>query len=634
MVKAGRFKSMFWDWLMAEHNISEASTAPRYVTCPCQYCGGKIEFDANELDTAESTTVRCPHRGLETIIFEPKQQGVPPIISPAEPPEEFPLGVAFLQQGNYSEAVKYFAEAAKQGHPDAQNNLGLCYANGQGVPKDMVEAVKWYRKAAEQHCALAQCRLGVCYAEGNGVAKNEVEAVKWYRRAAEENFADAQCMLGTCYINGQGVTEDHNEGVKWWLKAAEQGSAVGAFCLGSAYQQGGGVTKDESEAIKWYRKAAEQNLALAQDRLSDSYERVQDYIEAYKWAKLAAGQGYEGAQKKCENLVLKMNAAQIGAVEPSERITWRNERLTPKQFSDFIGQERLKSRLELATAAAKKRQEAVDHILLVGPLGSGKATLAHIFARAMGANLKTTSGPTIEKAGDLAGLLTNLEEGDMLFIDEIHRLRRYIVEYLCPAMKDSKLDIIIDQGPNAQSVRLNLPRFTLIGTTPRKEPLTTALLSCFPIIEKMDAYSVEELAALACRFAKSVEIEIDAETAERVARSADGTPLDVLNRLRHVRDYAHIKANGKITAAIALEALKMLIAADETNEAGEDRTAIPSEVRREVWRRDGGRCARCGSRERLEYDHIIPVTKGGSNTARNIELLCETCNRAKSDLIR
>ena len=150
----------------------------------------------------------------------------------------------------------------------------------------------------------------------------------------------------------------------------------------------------------------------------------------------------------------------------------------------------------------------------------------------------------------------------------------------------------------------------------------------------MDAYSVDELAALACRFAKSVEIEIDAETAERVARSADGTPLDVLNRLRHVRDYAHIKANGKITAAIALEALKMLIAADETNEAGEDRTAIPSEVRREVWRRDGGRCARCGSRERLEYDHIIPVTKGGSNTARNIELLCETCNRAKSDLIR
>ena len=129
-------------------------------------------------------------------------------------------------------------------------------------------------------------------------------------------------------------------------------------------------------------------------------------------------------------------------------------------------------------------------------------------------------------------------------------------------------------------------------------------------------------------------LEIDAETAELIARSADGTPLDVLNRLRHVRDYAHIKANGRVTAEVAGQALKMLTAEAKTGEAGDDRTSIPSEVRREVWRRDGGKCVKCGSRERLEYDHIIPVTKGGSNTARNIELLCETCNRAKSDLIQ
>jgi holliday junction DNA helicase RuvB len=569
---------------MAERIISEALTVPRYVTCPCQYCSGKIEFDANQLDAAENTTVPCPHCGLETIIFVPKQQGVPPIISPAEPPKGFvqpatgldletvvrnneiqrqaDLGAAFFQQGNYNEAVKYFAETAKQGHPDAQCNLGICYANGHGV------------------------------------------------------------------------VEDHSEGVKWWLKAAEQGHALAAFCLGSAYQHGAGVTKNESEAIKWFHKAATQGIAMAQDRLSGFYEKAQDYVEAYKWAKLAAVQGYKGAQKKREELALKMNAAQIEALEPADRIIWRNERLTPKQFSDFVGQERTNARLEIAVAAAKQRREALDHVLLIGPPGAGKAILVHILARAMGANLKSTTGPTIEKAGDLAGLLTNLEEGDVLFIDEIHRLQRTIEEYLCPAMKDFKLDIVVDQGPDARSVRLNLPRFTLIGTTPRKERLIPALLSCFPIIEKMDAYSVEELAALACRFAKSLEVEIDAKTAERIAHSTDGTPLDVLNRLRHIRDYAHIKANGSITAEVAGQALKMLLPAEETSEANDGRAAIPSEVRREVWRRDGGKCVKCGSRERLEYDHIIPVTRGGSNTARNIELLCETCNRAKSDLIR
>jgi len=619
---------------MAERLISGAQTAPRYVTCPCQYCSGKIEFDANRLDTAEKTTVPCPHCGLETVIFISRQQGVPPIISPVETPKEFGLGVAWFQRGEYAVAVEYFAEASKQGHPDAQNYLGLCYANGQGVAKDEVEAAKWYRKAAEQNCALAQCRLGLCYADGSGVAKDEVEAAKWYRKAAEQNSADAQYLLGTCYAQGHGVTEDPNEGIKWWLKAAEQGSAVAAFSLGLAYQHGVGVTSDPSDALKWYRKAAEHNLALAQDRLSDCYEDAQEYVEAYKWAKLAAGQGHAGAQRKCEALLQKMNAAQSEALEPSDRIIWRNERLIPKEFSVFIGQQRVKTRLELAIGAAKQRQEAIDHILLVGAPGSGKATLAHIVARAMGVNLKSTTGPTIQKAGDLCGLLTNLEEGDVLFIDEVHRLQKTVAEYLLPAMKDFKLDIIVDQGPGARSVRLNLPRFTLIGTTPRKEPLTTALLSCFPIIEKMDAYSVKDLAALASRFAESVGVEIDAETAARVARSADGTPLDVLNRLRHVRDYAHIKANGRITAEVAGDALKMLIAAEETNEASDDRAAIPSEVRREVWRRDGGRCVKCGSRERSEYDHIVPVTKGGSNTARNVELLCEACNRRKSDLIQ
>jgi Holliday junction DNA helicase RuvB subunit len=311
------------------------------------------------------------------------------------------------------------------------------------------------------------------------------------------------------------------------------------------------------------------------------------------------------------------------------------ERLTPIHLSDFVGQNRVKERLEIAVAATKKRREALNHVLLIGPPGSGKATLAYILAKAMGTSIKSINGTTVEQAGDLAGSLTNLEEGDVLFIDEIHHLRKVIAEYLCPAMKDFKLDIIIDQGTSARSVRLNLPRFTLIGTTPRKERLTPELLSCFLIIEIMDAYSVEVLSAIACRFAKLLNFEIDGSAADRIARSADGTPLDVLRRLRHVRDFAHAKGSSEIiTAGITVEALKMLLPADETREASESRTAIPSEVRREVWRRDGGKCVVCGSRENLEYDHIIPVAKGGSNTARNIELLCEKHNREKRDSIQ
>ncbi len=304
-------------------------------------------------------------------------------------------------------------------------------------------------------------------------------------------------------------------------------------------------------------------------------------------------------------------------------------------FRILSGKKETKARLAIAVAATKKRKEALDHILLIGPPGRGKATFAYILAKAMGANLKSTSGSANEQAGDLAGLLTNLEEGDVLFIDEIHRLKKTLEEYLSPAVKDFQLDIIIDQGPDARTVHLNLPRFTLIGSTSNIERLTRNLLSCFPIVEKLDAYSVDELTAIACRFAKSVRVEIDTDAASRIAISADGTPIDVLYRLQHVRDFAHVKGSSEIiTADITAEALKMLLPVDGTRESNENRTAIPSEVRREVWRRDSGKCVICGSREKLEYDHIIPVSKGGSNTARNIELLCEKHNRSKSDAIQ
>jgi len=232
--------------------------------------------------------------------------------------------------------------------------------------------------------------------------------------------------------------------------------------------------------------------------------------------------------------------------------------LRPPAFSEFNGLVKVRERLELMVEAAKKRGDVLEHILLSGPSGLGKTTLAYIIANAMGVNIKNTSGPVIEKAGELAGLLTSLEKGDVLFIDEIHRLQPAIEEYLYPAMEDYRLDIIIDQGPQARSLRLNLPKFTLVGATTRAGMVSAPLRSRFGMTARLDYYSADEMQKIIVRSAHLLGVEIDPGGATEIAARSRGTPRTANNLLRWVRDYVQVKAEGKITAELADRALAML----------------------------------------------------------------------------
>ena len=232
--------------------------------------------------------------------------------------------------------------------------------------------------------------------------------------------------------------------------------------------------------------------------------------------------------------------------------------LRPPAFSEFHGQDKIKERLTLMVEAAQQRDDVLEHVLLSGPPGLGKTTLANIISGAAGTQLHTTSGPQIEKAGDLAGILTNVQKGDILFIDEIHRLHPAIEEYLYPAMEDFRLDIIIDSGPSARSIQLNLPKFTLVGATTRSGMLTAPLRSRFGLINRLDYYSKEELSVIIERSAGLLEIEITGDGALEVASRSRGTPRIANNLLRWVRDFAQVRADGTITADIANKALAMI----------------------------------------------------------------------------
>jgi len=242
--------------------------------------------------------------------------------------------------------------------------------------------------------------------------------------------------------------------------------------------------------------------------------------------------------------------------------------LRPRTIDEYVGQQKVKENLDVFIQAAKERREALDHVLLYGPPGLGKTTLATIIANEMGVNIRVTSGPAIEKQGDLAALLTNLSEHDILFIDEIHRMSRSIEEVLYPAMEDYALDIIVGQGPSARSIRIDLPKFTLIGATTRAGLLSAPLRDRFGVISRLELYTPEELSKIITRSAGILGVQIEDDGAMELASRSRGTPRIANRLLKRVRDYAQIKANGVITQEVADKALTML----EVDKTGLDKT--------------------------------------------------------------
>ena len=232
--------------------------------------------------------------------------------------------------------------------------------------------------------------------------------------------------------------------------------------------------------------------------------------------------------------------------------------LRPPGFEEFHGQQKVVERLMLMVEAAKMRDDVLEHVLLSGPPGLGKTTLSNILATMAGTNMHTTSGPQIEKAADLAGILTNLQKGDVFFIDEVHRLHPSVEEYLYPAMEDYRLDIIIDSGPSARSIQLNLPKFTLVAATTRSGMLTAPLRSRFGITNRLDYYSADELTVIIKRSAKLLNVDINHDGALAIGRRSRGTPRIANNLLRWVRDFAQVRADGKITEDVAVAALEMI----------------------------------------------------------------------------
>ncbi len=314
--------------------------------------------------------------------------------------------------------------------------------------------------------------------------------------------------------------------------------------------------------------------------------------------------------------------------------------LRPKRLSEYIGQERLKENLRIFLEAAKARGEPLDHVLFYGPPGLGKTTLAHIIANEMGTNLKITSGPAIERPGDLASILTNMSKGDVLFIDEIHRLGKAVEEVLYPAMEDFALDIIIGKGPSARSVRLRLPRFTVVGATTRLALMTSPLRGRFGVVYRLDFYDLAAMEQIVTRSATILGVRLSPEGAREIARRSRGTPRVANRLLRRVRDFAEVRAQGEITLDVAREALALL----DVDDLGLDE--VDRRVIRTIIEKFGGgpvgldtlSATLCEERDTLEdvYEPFLiqagflqRTPRGRVVTSRTLEYFDKTAKKGK-----